>query len=195
MYKSSHFLIGLGVILIAAALLLAAWNDQESREAGAASASILEELSAQQTVLPEGEGKLPDPYNLEMTEKNIGGVNCIGVLSIPVLKIELPVISQWSYPALHQAPCRFSGSTKTDDLTIAGHSYRRHFGRLGRLHPGDRVFFTDMDGITTKYQVVLTEVLAPTAVKDMTAGAYDLTLFACTFDSQNRLTVRCDRVL
>ena len=58
---------------------------------------------------------------------------------------------------------------------------------------GDKVIFTDMDGVVTHYQVVALDILQPTAVEEMTAGAYDLTLFTCTYDSGSRLTVRCEQ--
>lgn len=50
-----------------------------------------------------------------------------------------------------------------------------------------------MDGVVTHYQVVALDILQPTAVEEMTAGAYDLTLFTCTYDSGSRLTVRCEQ--
>ncbi len=67
---------------------------------------------------------------------------------------------------------------------IAGHNYTtHHFGTLYELEEGDKVIFTDMDGVVTHYQVVALDILQPTAVEEMTAGAYDLTLFTCTYDS------------
>ena len=67
--------------------------------------------------------------------------------------------------------------------------------RHQRITPlvGDKVIFTDMDGVVTHYQVVALDILQPTAVEEMTAGAYDLTLFTCTYDSGSRLTVRCEQ--
>ena len=77
---------------------------------------------------------------------------------------------------------------------IAGHNYTtHHFGTLYELEEGDKVIFTDMDGVVTHYQVVALDILQPTAVEEMTAGAYDLTLFTRTYDSGSRLTVRCEQ--
>ena len=114
---------------------------------------------------------------------------------VPVLLVpELPVMAEWDDTRLKLAPCRYSGSTKTDDLVIAAHNYARHFGGLQTLQPGDAVWFTDMDGVVTAYEVAAVEVLQPTAVEEMTAGEYDLTLFTCTYGGRSRVTVRCDRV-
>ena len=129
-----------------------------------------------------------------MTEIVIDGYAYIGYLSVPSLGLELPVMSAWDETRLKIAPCRYAGSTKSDDLVIAGHNYRRHFSPLKQLVPGDAVYFFDMDGVCSAYEVVVLETLPPAAVEDMTAGAYDLTLFTCTYGGQNRFTVRCDRI-
>ena len=38
------------------------------------------------------------------------------------------------------------------------------------------------------------EILGPTDIKEMIENEFDLTLFTCTSDSQNRVTVRLNRV-
>lgn len=123
----------------------------------------------------------------------IDGYGYVGYLTIPALGLELPVMAEWDYARLRLAPCRYSGSTKTGDLVIAAHNYARHFGSLQTLLAGDEVRFTDMDGVVTVYEVAAVEILQPTAVEEMTAGEYDLTLFTCTYGGQSRVTVRCDR--
>ena len=42
--------------------------------------------------------------------------------------------------------------------------------------------------------MVALEILQPTAVEEMTAGEFDLTLFTCTYGGKSRVTVRYDRV-
>ena len=126
-----------------------------------------------------------------MTVVTIEGQDYVGMLAVPALDLELPVLSQWSQEKLRYSPCRYSGSTKTNDLVIAAHNYSSHFGRLNKLQQGDSVIFTDMDGVTIFYQVASVEVLPANAVEEMTAGEYDLSLFTCTYDGQQRFTVRC----
>lgn len=117
----------------------------------------------------------------------------IGVLSIPALGRELPVISSWDYPGLRVAPCRYTGSAYTDDLVIATHNYASHFGRLRELSQGDSIRFTDTDGNVFDYVVSELEILEPYAVSQMTEGDWDLTLFTCTPGGQYRVTLRCNR--
>lgn len=187
----------LGAALVLAALSLFLFNQREDRQAGEAAGNILcqivEEIEQPESTDIAQEPSYPDPYDTEMTVTEIDGYGYVGYLSIPAIDIELPVMSQWDYERLKIAPCRYTGSTKADNLVIAGHNYTRHFGQLKELAEGDKVLFTDMDGTVWVYEVVVVEVLAPTAVKDMTASGYDLTLFTCTYGGASRVTVRCDR--
>ena len=91
-------------------------------------------------------------------------------------------------------PAMTRSSVYTDDLVIAGHNYRSHFGKLVNLTEGDEITFTDVDGNVFFYEVAARETLMPTAVEEMTSGDWDLTLFTCTFSGSNRTTLRCERV-
>ena len=129
-----------------------------------------------------------------MPTVEIDGVEYIGTLEIPAFELTLPVVSQWSDASLKLAPCRYTGSAYLDNLIIAGHNYKRHFARLGELAVGDEVLFTDMDGNLFSYQVSELEQLAGTAVEEMQAGDWELTLFTCTIGGKARVTVRCERI-
>lgn len=179
----------LGAALVLAALSLFLWNQWENYRAGASVEAILPQLEAS---VEEKQEELSGPYNTEMTEVEIDGYWYIGYLSIPSLDLQLPVMSDWSYPQLKIAPCRYSGSTKSGNLVIAGHNYARHFSPIKRLTAGDEVYFTDMDGVVTAYQVAEVDTLSPTAVEEMTDSGYPLTLFTCSYGGQSRVTVRCD---
>lgn len=212
--------IFLGLLLIAAALFLTAYNIYDGFRAGRSADRVihrLEELIPTENItegkeenqkelagivddgyaIPE-ESELPDYVlnpEMEMPEKEINGISCIGVLSIPDLGLELPVISQWSYPNLKVAPCRYAGSAYLNNLVIAAHNYQSHFGMLKNLSQGSAVTFTDADGNVFCYEVAALETLAPTATEEMNSGDYALTLFTCTLDGTSRVTVRCDRIV
>ena len=185
--------INAGLLLIAAALFLSVYNEWESREARDSARQVIAQLCDE---LPTEAGEpttLPD-VRREMPVKTINGRDYIGVLSIPSLELELPVISQWDYPALKVAPCRYSGSLYQDNLIICAHNYASHFGKLKELQPGDIVLFTDMDEHVVTFQMVERETLNPMDAEGMEAGDWDLTLFTCTIDGQTRVTIRLERV-
>ena len=185
--------INAGLLLIAAALFLSVYNEWESREARDSARQVIAQLCDE---LPTEAGEpttLPD-VRREMPVKTINGRDYIGVLSIPSLELELPVTSQWDYPALKVAPCRYSGSLYQDNLIICAHNYASHFGKLKELQPGDTVLFTDMDEHVVTFQMVERETLNPMDAEGMEAGDWDLTLFTCTIDGQTRVTIRLERV-
>lgn len=188
----------LGAVLLLAALSLFLWNRNEDAQAKKSVAQVLpkliEQLETSDDVGQDGELSYPDPYDPMMAEVEIDGYDYIGYLSVPSLGLELPIMSEWDYNRLKIAPCRYSGSTKTNDLVLAAHNYTWHFGPIKELAIGDEVYFTDMDDVVTCYEVAAMETLSPVAVEEMSAGDWDLTLFTCTYSGQSRVAVRCDRV-
>lgn len=196
----------LGAALILAALSLFLWNARESSQAGKASEAVLTKIVEQigktdpsrntefvESVEPAELSTEPNIYSSLMTEVEIDGYAYIGYVSIPALGLKLPVMSEWDYTRLKIAPCRYMGSTKTDDLVIAAHNYVQHFGGIKNLSVGDAVYFTDMDGMVFSYQVAEIDTLHPTDVEEMTDSGYALTLFTCTYGGESRVTVRCVR--
>ena len=129
-----------------------------------------------------------------MTEVMIDGIPYIGYLSIQKLDLNLPVISTWNYSLLNVAPCRYVGTVRGEDLVLMAHNYDSHFGKLSQLELGDTITFTDMDGEIISYEVVGEDILEPTAVEEMTAGVFDLTLFTCTYGGKYRVTIYCDQI-
>lgn len=198
--KLGTILMILGAVLICSALSLLGYNRWDSDRAGAASETVLESVSAaiEETV---GEDGLSEALPLqiveyrEMTVVNIDGNDYIGYVSIPSIGLNLPVMSEWSYPGLKIAPGRFSGSTYSADLVICGHNYARHFSPIKWLDIGTEVDFTDMDGIVWRYTVSAIETLQPTQVEEMSTKQegddWDLTLFTCNTGGQTRCAVRC----
>lgn len=204
--RIGNILKGAGLILVTAAVLLLVYNLWDGHRARESEEAILAEYLQENKKASESpdasdkedEQNIPD-YILnpdmdmpEYTLKSLGDVACIGILEIPALDLELPVISSWSYSSLRLAPCRYSGSAYKGDLVIAAHNYQSHFGGLRTLPEGSEVFFTDAVGNRFSYYVAITEALTPWSVDDMTSGEWPLTLFTCTLDSQNRVTVRCE---
>ena len=194
-----------GLLLFAAALALSVYNLWDGYRAEQSREKLLEEyrdknqnISGKGEQAEESDGQIPD-YQLnpemempEITLEDLDGAACIGVLEIPKIDLKLPVLSEWSYPLLKKAPCRYSGSAYLDNLVIAAHNYRTHFGKLKELETGDEVIFTDAAGNQFEYKVAAVEALTPQSVEDMTSGEWALSLFTCTLDGKNRVTVRCD---
>ena len=200
--KRGTGLIIIGLILILSATGLSVYNIIEGKNAKSFSEEAVGILE-QQIVVEEdfeifenaAEKEIPDYIlnpEMEMPETEIDGIRYIGTLEIPVIGIKLPVISEWSYPNLKIAPCRYFGSVYLNNMVIAAHNYKSHFREIENLSAGDEVIFTDMDGNRFFYSVATKEVLPPEAIKEMTSG-WDLTLFTCNPSGTFRVAIRCDK--
>ena len=195
----------LGVLCLLGAVGIVVYNRWEAENAAQVTQTLLQELQVLQPSQPAVEGngvgstaqeeqfsateELPVPG--EMATVRLGDYDCIGILSIPVLELELPVLTDWSYEKLKKAPCLYYGSYYEPDFVIAAHNYDSHFGRLPRLQAGDLVVFTDVQGTAHCYEVVLLETLPKEATGEMIASGFDLSLYTCTPGGGSRVTVRC----
>ena len=204
MYKRiGKFCLFLGLACLAGAIGLIAYNRWEDRYAQDASKDLLEKVQGVMEQ-PRSDPALPEegvnfPGDLPTTPTEMGcvkvdGEDCIGVLFIPALNVELPVLKSWSYSKLKKAPCHYFGTYYEKNFVIAGHNYSSHFGKLPQLRPGDLVFFTDVNGKVYSYAVDLLETLPKEATGEMISGGFDLSLYTCTTGGEGRVTVRCTRV-
>ena len=187
------FCIILGICCLMTSVGFVVCNHREAENAQAASMDMLREV---REVILEQPAEESEPAGIphEMPTARVDGYDCIGVLSIPVLELELPVLTDWSYAKLKVAPCHYFGSCCEPDFVIAAHNYRSHFGRLSALEPGDLVLFTDMGGTVHYYEVILLETLPGNATEEMITSGFDLSLYTCTPGGAGRVTVRCSAV-
>ena len=194
--------IVLGVCCLISSLGLIAYNRWEEENAQDVSMNILqdvqediqdntrEESTSEDSNRDESKDISVDVPK-EMLTMLVDGYDCIGVLSIPVLELELPVLTNWSYAKLKIAPCHYFGSYYEKDFVIAAHNYQSHFGRLSELQPKDLILFTDISGTVYCYEVVLLETLPANATEEMITSGFDLSLYTCTPGGASRVTVRC----
>ena len=202
--------IALGFLSLLIAVGFVFYNKYEETQGEKTSEILLQDFqaiiqeAAQTEAAPEAEPEASpeetpeedtvDEGSRGMGTAPVGNYDGIGILSIPVLNVELPVLTDWSYAKLKKAPCHYYGSCYETDFVIAAHNYRSHFGRLSQLVAGDLVLFTDVEGTVHCYEVVLLETLPPTATEEMLTSGFDLSLYTCTPGGANRVTVRCSRV-
>lgn len=201
MRKIRTFCLITGITLLLAALFLCIYNIHEDEKGGEQAKNIVTVIrSAIPETIEETTEKQYDLFAEYETEAvpteavlEIENSAYIGVLEIPELAIELPVMNEWSYPNLKISPCRYMGSVYTDDLIICAHNYTTHFGQIKNLHTDSELIFTEVTGKKHLYRVINIEELPGTAVEQMQcsdADNWDLTLFTCTLSGQTRVTVR-----
>lgn len=219
--KKGGLWIAAGLTLIAAAMLLSAYNLYDAQRARNTAVESIQHLQTQILPKQEPESIPPAPEEndeemlppdmetiaadeveipdyvlnpaMEMPTSSYDGHEYIGILEIPALDLVIPVMEEWSYPKLRIAPCRYAGTAYANDLVICAHNYDAHFGRLAKLEEGAAVRFTDADGNVFDYTAELRETLQPTDIEEMVSGGWDLSLFTCTRGGSYRVTVRCMR--
>ena len=199
-----------GILVLLAALLAAGDGLLRERAAQAAAQEALEQLH-QQSLVQESTGSTPaaaepEPGSQPLAASGASSVppdaplaaqgqgdapapEFYGILRLPALGLELPVAQDCTPDRLNCCPCRFSGETDST-LVLAGHDFRRHFGGLRRLVPGDEVTFVDQAGQEHRYHMALSEVLPPDGEALLAQGDWPLTLLTCTRGGTGRLAVR-----
>ncbi len=203
--KRINIYIVIGLMFIASALAFAYYNMWDEARAEKDVKSALAKLKKVQPKVVQQEAEeyenpeeveIPD-YQLddsrEMPISFIDGMSYVGSLSIPSLELELPILDSWDYNKLKLSPCTYSGSPYKDNFIVLAHNYNAHFGSIQFLNEGDDIFFTDMEGNLFKYKVTQKDTLDMTQVKEMNEGDWDLTLFTCSLNSSERITVRCKK--
>lgn len=192
--KKGRLLMTAGLILIVGSFCLTAYNVFSEYRAGRQS----EEVLVNMPIEPAADDSIhfyeiyPD---IPMPEKEIDGRMYIGRLSIEKFGRELPILSEFSYDGLRAAPCRYKGSIYTNDMIIAGHNYRTHFGGFRNMAVGDKITFTDMEGNLFEYTVDAVESVDGENIAGMEAGDWDLSIFTCNYRGDARVTLRCKKIM
>ena len=201
-----NILIITGLILLLGAGGLFFYNMLENNTFDDTSRSLTDEVKAvigtfteQETEQGTGQaGNSAEPrlqqQQTEFVPQLIGDGVFDGILAIPSIDLEMSVYDTWNDEYLKSSICRYYGSPYTDDFVIAGHNYRSGFGKLKDLELGDEVFFTDMNGVVTRYVVSQIDILDGTDISGMLSGGWALSLYTCTYGGSARLTVRCNKV-
>ena len=186
-----------GLLCMAAALAVFLHNRFESQHAQTESAKIVAELSEQISAESEAQSETfpTDNPDRSMPELTVQDARYAGILAIPELDLELPVLASFDYDSLQVTPCLYSGTIYRKNMVIGAHNYDAHFGRISDLRIGSEVNFTDVENNTYHCEVVSLEMLKPNQNDILTEkqheNDWEITLFTCNYSGTERITVRC----
>lgn len=182
-------------------LFLTTDGEEERQQEGAVSEEAAEQDTAsnqdmEQVKHPDNQEKLYDQIPEKQSYTVIGDVRYMGILSIPALGLELPIIlsKEWEPELMDIAPCTYSGSIKTHDLVIMAHNYQAHFLGILSMQAGQEVMIKTVDGMCYVYTVTAVDVMHRSEKEKLYMGEWDLTLFTCVPQTYNRCAVRCKLV-
>lgn len=195
-----RFLIAIGAVLVVAALSLVFYNFYHEN---ASRKSMNEAFDKLKSEIPVHTGSNDSPFDVFDDGENapqeddtleLDGKLYMGIIDMPSLNQQFPVIKNWSYPDMNIAPCRYDGTRAGRDFIICAHNYAGFFDKLDQLVSGDEIIFTDIHGKSYSYTVSYSELISGWNLDAMYKGAaedWDLTLFTCTWSGYSRVTVRC----
>lgn len=142
------------------------------------------------------ESQQPAPSTQAPALQDVEHYPIMGRLTIEALKLDMPVLAEFSYDGLKIGPCLYAGPSSpihAGNIVIVGHNYKKHFGPLQKLEAGQIVKLRDTSGMSYEYEVYELMTIAPHQVEAL--GEYEgdraLSLLTCTDKGKNRLLIRC----
>lgn len=158
--------------------------------------SVVDEVNTQIKQLDNSEIEL-DEVRVEYK-----GYNVVGVITIPSIDIEYPIIDKTSDEAMKVSITKFWGDNVNDigNFSMAGHNYLdgTMFGKTSRLDLGDKIKMTDLTGKTIEYQIFNKYVIDAndvTCVNSVKGNTREITLITCTNGRSNRLIVKAREII
>jgi len=125
----------------------------------------------------------------------------IGIVNIPSINVNYPILSTYSDALLKIAPCKFHGPNPNEvgNLCIAGHNYRnsKFFSKVPKLENGDIIEITDLGGNTVTYAVYDKFIVNPDELEctsQLTGGRREITLITCTDDNKQRYIIKAREI-
>lgn len=146
--------------------------------------------------------------NLKNNDVTMNGYKVIGIVKIPKIKIEYPILDLDTYnPDETKEPMKISivkywGENVNDygNLSIAGHNNYNGtmFGKTKYLENGDIIELTDLNNKTIKYSIYDIFVTDPndvTILQTKDESVREVTLITCTNGNKQRLILKAKEIL
>ncbi len=158
-----------------------------------------EDIAQVQTILTEVPTEIPDEQKTVASDGT--EYYTIGVINIPSIDVNYPILSTYSDALLKIAPCKFHGPNPNEvgNLCIAGHNYKnsKFFSKVPSLDTGDIIEITDLGDNTLKYEVYDKFIVNPDELEctsQKTNGRREITLITCTNDNKQRYIIKAREI-
>lgn len=149
-------------------------------------------------VIAEINRSFKQPENsIQEIDEQIEGHKVIGIIKIPKINLEYPILETTSKETLNLSITKFWGNkiNEIGNVTLAGHNNFNGtmFGKTKKLEIGDIIELTDIQNITLKYKIFKKYVIDPndiTVILPEQEGVREVTLITCTNGNKNRLIIK-----
>ena len=134
---------------------------------------------------------------IEINSAQYYGYNVVGIISIPKIGIEYPILDVTNEKSMKISITKFWGNNVNDigNFTMAGHNNidDTMFGATDKLKNGDKIQMTDLSGKTIEYEVFSQYIIDPndvTCVNSVDPETREITLITCKNGRSNRLITK-----
>ena len=139
---------------------------------------------------------------IQEIDEEIGGYKVIGIINIPKINIEYPILEKTNKESLDLSITKFYGEkiNQKGNVVLAGHNRLNNtmFGKIDKLENGDIIELTDSQMVTVKYQVFSKYVIDPNDIDcifPIDENTREVTLITCTNRDKNRLVVKAREII
>ena len=139
--------------------------------------------------------------SIEKIDAELGGYKVIGIIKIPKIGLEYPILEKTNVESLNISVTKFWGNdiNEIGNVTIAGHNTLAGamFGKLKKLEVGDIIELTDKQNITLKYKIFQKDIIDPNDISiilPIEEGTREVTLITCENGKANRRIVKAREI-
>ena len=187
------------VILVITAIILAGFvikKQIESKKVEDNTKTVLQEIKKENKSNPEQIDVIQE------IDQKIGEYKVIGIINIPKIGIEYPILEKTNKESLDLSITKFWGEkiNQKGNVVLAGNIRLNNtiFGKIDKLENGDIIELTDSQMVTVKYQVFDKYVIDPNDIDcifPIEENTREVTLITCTNRDKNRLVVKAREVI
>ena len=182
------------VILVITALVLVVFvikKNVESNKIENNTQSVLQEIKKEKESNPN------DIDVIQEIDQEIEGCKVVGIINIPKINIEYPILEKTNKESLKLSITKFYGEkiNQIGNVVLAGHNNlnNKMFGKMDKLENGDIIELTDSQMVTIKYEVFDKYIIDPndiSCIYPVDENSREVTLITCTNRDKNRLIVK-----
>ena len=134
-------------------------------------------------------------------KQEIQGNKVVGIIKIPKIELEYPILETTSVETLKLSITKFWGNqiNEIGNVTLAGHNNLSGtmFGKTKKLEIGDIIELTDIQNVTLKYEIFDKYVIDPNDIRcilPIKEDTREVTLITCTNGNKNRLIIKAREI-
>lgn len=135
-------------------------------------------------------------------DEEIEGYKVVGIINIPKINIEYPILEKTNKESLKLSITKFWGEkiNQKGNVVLAGHNNlnNKMFGKIDKLENGDIIELTDSQMVAVEYQVFDKYVIDPNDINcifPVEENTREVTLITCTNRDKNRLVVKAREII